>query len=298
MTAQFHPGLWHWWCDGTENFFGEAHMTAQERQKLYELLEKAIRGDEQAISGVCEFIDRHMKQELLNRLSNAGAASSLDDAYQDLLLTVQHKLSQLKVVDAFGSWLRRLEMTVVKKYRPRYSSYTPTIPVEPTASDQRKQIGARTIQWDGKTEIAGLSEPPARQEQPPRRRLFEPVTDVIIAKASTSNRPNYTRTIDVSNAISELPKRWALAIQLVYFEGYSRTEAANFMDCSKSRIFKLLQKAKNRLRLLLPGYGLNGKAKPETRSFKVSRRSRTKRTVSRISKCKHPLLVKVPLRAI
>jgi RNA polymerase sigma factor (sigma-70 family) len=256
--------------------FREACMTAQERQQLSDLLEKAIRGDEQAIFGVCEFIDRHMKQETMNRLSHAGVVFSVDEAYQEVLLTLRRKLSQLRVVDAFESWLWRLEMSVAKKYRPRYAWDARSIRVEPQASEKPREIGAKTIQVDGKPEIARLFEPLAPQEKPPRRPLFEPLTDVILAKASMSNRPNYPRKIDVWKAVSILPERWALAIQLVYFEGYSRTEAATIMGCRRTRIFKLLQKSKNRLRGLLAAYGRNGKAKPESQSYKVNRRARTR----------------------
>jgi len=52
-------------------------MTAQERQQLSDLLEKAIRGDEQAISEVCEFIDKHRRGETVNRLLRAGVECSV-----------------------------------------------------------------------------------------------------------------------------------------------------------------------------------------------------------------------------
>ncbi len=54
-------------------------MKDQEWKTLSDLLEKAIRGDEQAISEVCEFIDKHLKQETMNRRSSAGVVGPVDE---------------------------------------------------------------------------------------------------------------------------------------------------------------------------------------------------------------------------
>jgi RNA polymerase sigma factor (sigma-70 family) len=230
-------------------------VTAQERQQLPDLLEKAIRGDEEAISGVCEFIDKHRRAETMNRLSNAGAASSLDDAYQELLLTVQHKLSQLKVVDAFESWLWRLEMSVATKLRPRYARDGRSIRVEPQASEQPREIGTRAVVVAGKPQIAKIFESAGPKEQlGPRRPLFKPLSEEIITKASMANRLNYPRRIDVWEAMSMLPPRWAEALRLRHVEGHSAADVAAIMFCSIKRVYKLVQKAKQRIRELLPGY--------------------------------------------
>jgi hypothetical protein len=166
-------------------------LMTDQRTHLYELLENAVRGDEQSISDVCEFIYKHRKQETVNRLLKAGVAAWLDEAWQEVLLTVRQTVSQLRIVDAFEPWLWRLEMSVARKYRARYARYNKAVQVELQNSEQSREIGVKTIQLNGKTEIARLFEPHVPQEQPTRRPLFEPVTDMSLAKASTSNLPNY-----------------------------------------------------------------------------------------------------------
>jgi RNA polymerase sigma factor (sigma-70 family) len=199
----------------------------------------------------------------------------VDQAYQEVLLTVRNKLSQLRVVDAFESWFWRLEMSVAKKYRPRYAWHARSIRGEPQPSEQPRQIGTRTIVVAGNPQIARIFESHGPQEQStPRRPLFKPLSEEIIAKASMANRLNYPRRIDVRRALAKLPKRWARVIYLIYFGGYSRTEAAKIMGCSRARIFKLTQKAKNRLRELLPSYDHNGLATLQSQFCKANRRAR------------------------
>ena len=244
-------------------------MTAQERQQLSDLLEKAIRGDEQAISEVCEFIDKHKREETMHRLLHTGVVNSLDEAYQEVLLTLQHKLCHLKVVDAFESWLWRLEMSVAKKYRPRYARYARSIRVESQASGQPREIGARAIVVAGKPQIARIFEPALPQEEPSQRRpLFEPVTDGILAKASMPNRPNYPTSIDVWRAMASLPKRWARAMFLMHVEERTAAEAGEILGCSEDRVYRLIQNAKDRLRLLLVPYARNGSTESVLRSYK------------------------------
>jgi DNA-directed RNA polymerase specialized sigma24 family protein len=274
-------------------------MTREERHQLEELLEKAIRGDEQAISEVCEFIDKHKRSETMNRLSRAGVVCSLDQAYQEVLVTVQHKLYQLRVVDAFESWLWRLEMSVAAKLRPRYAQYARSIRVESQASGQPREIGTRIIVVEGKPQIVRIFESLAPEEQPSQRRpLFEPVSDRILANASISNRPNYPSKIDLWKAIAKLPLRWALAILLVYVLGLSAAEAAQIMGCSRTRILKLVQKGKVRMREFLPGYGQNGKAISEPR-FETGNRARTKGGLQVSDVLSHGIPIRIgrPLRS-
>ncbi len=73
-------------------------MTANEWKQQTDLLGKAIRGDEHAISEVCEFIDKYRRAAMMNRLSYAGAVCSIDEGYREVLLFVQYKLSRLKIV--------------------------------------------------------------------------------------------------------------------------------------------------------------------------------------------------------
>jgi RNA polymerase sigma factor (sigma-70 family) len=230
-------------------------MTAKERKHLCDLLEKAIRGDELAIAGVCEFIDKHMKQEILNRLLRAGVGSYLEDAWQEVVLTVLRKLSQLKVVDAFKSWLRRVVKSVAKQFRPRYVRYGKPIQVIPQASEQPTGVGSRMIVIDGKPQAVRILEPLAPQEHLPRKRpLFEEITDGSLTKASISNRPNYPRKIDVWEAMSKLPPRWAEVLRLRHIEEYTAQETSEFLACSVMRVYRLTQLANRRMRGLLPGY--------------------------------------------
>jgi len=258
--------------------FWEGLMTAEARKQLYDFLEKAIRGDQQAISDVCEFIHRHMKQKTLNRLLRSGVGSSLDDAYQQVLLTVLQNLSQLKVVDAFESWLRRVVKSVAKQFRPRYVRYGRPIQVGPQGSEHPTGVGSRMIVIDGKPQTVRIFEPLAPQEHPPRKRpLFAPVTDEILAKASTSNRLNYPRKIDVWEAMSKLPPRWAAALRLRHMEEYTAEETAEFLSCSVERVYRLTLLGNRRMRELIPDYGQNPIAKSEHRSSRANRRDRTKR---------------------
>jgi RNA polymerase sigma factor (sigma-70 family) len=230
-------------------------VTAQERQQLPDLLEKAIRGDELAITGVCEFIEMRMKQETINRISRVGAGSSVDDAYQQALLTVQSKLSRLKVVDAFESWFWRVVKSTAKQFRPRYVQYGRTIQVNPEISNPLSEVGSKTILISSKPQIVRIFEPLVPHAQLIRRRRFlEPITDEILVKASISNRSNYPRKIDVWSATAQLPKRWAKALLLMCVEERSAAEVAGMMGCSVERVYKLVQKAKHRMRELLPGY--------------------------------------------
>jgi RNA polymerase sigma factor (sigma-70 family) len=253
-------------------------MTGQETQQLPDLLEKAIRGNEQAISEVCEFVDKRRQAETMNRLSNAGVGPSLEEARQEVLLTVRQKLSQLRVVDAFESWLWRLEMSVAKKYRPRYARHPLSIQVEPKASEHPREIGTRAIVVAGKPQIVRIFERVPPQEQLSRRRpFFEPLTDGILLKASMSNRLNYPRKIDIWNAMSKLPPRWAEALRLRHVEDHTAAETAVILRCSVKRVYRLTQKGANRMRELLPSYDQNGLAILQARFPKAMRRTRTKR---------------------
>lgn len=275
-------------------------MTDQEWMQLADLLQKARTGDERAIGAVCEFIDSRMKLEITGWLWKAGVGNYVDEAYQDVLLTVRRKIPQLEVIDCWKIWLWRVAMSMGGKYRPRYVRYPRQKQPTQEVTGRPKLIGTHCVSINGQVYPVTVLEPYRPQEQKARRqRLFEPLSDSVITHWSRSNRPQYPVSIDVRQALEKLPERWALAIQLVYFEGYSRTEAANIMGCSRTRIFKLLQKAKSRLRGLLAGYAQNDEAKSESRSCNANRRARTKRAlpVSDVLPRRYPIRVAAPVRA-
>ena len=94
---------------------------------------------------------------------------------------------------------------------------------------------------------------PSRQQS-----LLTPLTDLIIETHATTSFPDYAQDIDkrrvweqLHNALGTLPERWALAVELVYFEEKSRSEAAQILGCSRKRVYKLLKMARKRLRALI-----------------------------------------------
>src|SRR5260370_18294269 len=54
--------------------------------------------------------------------------------------------------------------------------------------------------------------------------------------------------------MSKVPPRWAEALRLRHVEEHTAAEVAAIMSCRVERVYKLVQKAKQRMRDLLPGY--------------------------------------------
>ncbi len=155
-----------------------------------------------------------------------------------------------------------------------------------------------------------------RLEEPPRRRLrLTQLSDSNLYGKSRFNWPNYPQSIDVRRALAKLPKRWPLAIQLVYFQGYSRTETAQnhgvqsgadlqaasesqesaaCIACriSKRRGYVQVAKAKR--------HGRTKRAVSESRSRSPKRHARTNRArvVPDASPSRRAIRVMVPLHAV
>src|SRR2546427_6547680 len=177
-------------------------MTAQEWKHFADLLQKARTGNEKAIREICEFIDSHMKAEIQGWLWKAGVGDSVDEAYQDVLLAVLRKIPQLEVVDCWEIWLWRVAKSIAKNYRPHYVKYPRPKPAAQHSTRRPKQIGASI---NGHVYTVTVPEPYRPTEQKTRRqRVVEPLNDSAITNWSMSNRPDYPRRLDVSDARGKL----------------------------------------------------------------------------------------------
>ncbi len=237
-------------------------MDAEEWALLADLLAIV----ENAVCDACEFVANHMEREIKGLLFKAGA-SDVPDAYQQVHLELRRKLCQLRDIELFECWLRRVVHSAAKKSRKRCIRYSKVLPQTQEMPARPKELGSKTITIDGNPHIVRVFEPALPQEERSQRwPVFEPVSDGILANASMSNRPNYPCKIDLWEAIAKLPLTWALAILVVYVLGFSAAEAAQIMGCSVDRVNKLLQKAKQRMRELLPQCVQNGKVISESDS--------------------------------
>jgi RNA polymerase sigma factor (sigma-70 family) len=270
-------------------------MTADEWEDLTNLLAVV----QMAAYDVCEFIDGHMKSEIEDRLCQAGVPNYVEDAYHDVQVNVRRNMCQLEEIDLFEPWLVRISMSTAKKYRPRMlPNSKPFKKQKSKAAEKPLEIGSKTITIDGKPHIVRVFEPnPAQDQITTRTPLFEPCSSSAIANWSKTNCQDYPRKIDVRKALAKLNKRWAKALLLVYVEERTAAEAAEILDCTIPRVYRLVQFGKNRLRELLPGYGRTGKAKTESRSSKARRRARTKRPLGISDVLPHgcPIHVTAPL---
>lgn len=229
----------------------------KQQEWLFELVEQARNGDEEALNALCEILGNELKRWIESRLKVRW--QDRQDAHQEVILRVRHKVEQLRETGKFFAWLLRIVKEVAKQqWAPCLSRR------RPEQGERPKQIGEKTIFIDGQQHVVRIFEPSIQQEQA-RQPLLEPLSDSIITNWSNDNHPAYPSSIDFRRALSKLPERWALAISLVFTEGYSRTEAAEIMGCSKNRVYRLHKKARKRLHLLLPGYTLGNKARSQSR---------------------------------
>lgn len=228
---------------------------------LLEVVKRARDGDEEAKHELCGILANELKRWIERRLNvkwqDRGAA------HHDVIQRVRERIGQLQQPEKFLGWLRRVVVEAGKRHSAPYLR-----PLKRERKEQPKQIGTKTILVDGKAHVVRVFE--ASKPNPPRQPRLEPLTDSIIMNWSKENRANYPRSVDFRRALKELPERWLLAVILVFEEGYSRAEAAEIMGCSKNRIYKLHKKARKRLQLLLPGYGLERNGKFQSRLKKVS----------------------------
>lgn len=276
-------------------------MTTQQRKELVKLRATARKGGQKNFGAVCQFMDSNFKSKIIRGLWKASVPqSNLSDGYHDVLQRVGQRLYQLRKAKRFPGWLRRISEEVATKHR------TPFVPPSKQAGGKHqakrrpKQIGTKWITVDGKWHPVRVFEPAPRLEQPPRRQLrFVEFTDPNLYPKSSFNRPDYIGSIAVRRALSKLPRRWALAIVLVKCVGLSVEEMAQGLGCSRQRAYKILGKAKDRLRGLLAEYARNRVANAEAEPDKTNCRARTKPDlpVSGVSPRGCPIHVTVPWRA-
>jgi RNA polymerase sigma factor (sigma-70 family) len=174
----------------------------------------------------------------------------LADAHHDVLIKAVTKIHQLRHPNAFKTWFRRVLKSQAKEYRVCYTNSR-----WQQKRERPKQIDTKSVLIDGQQQMVRVFAPYVPQDQPTaRQRLFETLSDPALTKRCKSSCPNYPSSIDVQGAIARLPERWKLAVELFHFEGHSGAEAARALGCNTKRLRKILQKARQRLRLLLPDY--------------------------------------------
>jgi len=230
-----------------------------ESGRFFEVVEQARNGNEEAKNALCEILGNELKRWIERRLK--VKRQDRRDAHQESILRVRQKIEQLRAPENFLGWLRRVAVDVAKQHRTPYLRNS-----KPEQKRQPKQIGTKTIIVDGKPHVVRIFEPCGPEQ--PRQPLLEPLSDSIITNWSKGNRPNYPTSIDVWRAMASLPKRWARAMFLMHVEERTAAEAGEILGVSEERVYRLIQKAKDRLRLLLVPYARNGSTESVLRSYK------------------------------
>jgi len=70
-------------------------------------------------------------------------------------------------------------------------------------------------------------------------------SDIMAQICTHNNNPDEERLWEI---VEELPPKTRIACQLVWHEGYSVTEAADILNCSKANVSKLLTRAEKAVR--------------------------------------------------
>jgi RNA polymerase sigma factor (sigma-70 family) len=236
-----------------------------------------------------------LKAWIRHLLRTSGVRTQdLPDAYNDVLVKAVTKIDQLRHPNAFKAWLRRIVTSVAKKYRVtcqqshpdqdparRATKFDVSYSISPRqqAPTRPNQTGTKWITIEGRQYAVRVFEPQLRTEQQIRQRQISERFDDAV---STGNRGSIWPkdiSIDLRTAIAKLPKRWALVILLVFFGGYTRTEVASILGCSRSRTYKLLKKGKNRLRELLTEYPRKGNTSGKRNPARRAEATRAERTI-------------------
>jgi len=265
------------------------HEQREWKKWLDHVLKFARRGDERAMNALSLILETELKSKIGWKLRNKGVNwQDLDAARHDVILAVRRTIRRLRLIKKFRGWLTRVAASVAKEYRPEFvpaalqrhekpKRAKRSADSEPRRkrpkqsvllkSQQRrkrpKRIGTKPITIDGRQYKAKVYAPcylPAELNRP-----IPLLEDLEKFGESLGNHPNRQSTADIRRALGKLPRRWLLALLLVYEYGCSRTEAAKIMAISRNRIFNLIKNARKRLRLLLPGYVLPRTKKPESR---------------------------------
>jgi RNA polymerase sigma factor (sigma-70 family) len=233
-----------------------------DREWVEEAVEWGRQGNLHALNALCLMLETEFKKKIGAKLKRKGVSwQDLDDARQDVTVQVCQKITAVRNPEKFHAWLNRVVASCAKKYRPQY---VPPATQQAGEVARPKQIGTKWITIDDQPQEVKVYEPfSSASELPPRQPLLQ-LLDESSENWVKENQPNHPRSIDFRNALAKLPPRWCQTSELIFVDGYSRTETAAIMGVSKNRIFNLIKNSRRRLPLLLPGYVLIRKKKPKS----------------------------------
>jgi len=231
-------------------------MTAKQRKEIVGLRAEARKSGRKNFAAVCQFTDSNFKNRILRRLQRASVPPcQLSDAYHDVLQRSGQRIYQVRHAIRFPGWLRRISQEVARRYRTPYIKPSHQAKSEHHALLPPRQIGSKFITVRGEQHEARVFEPCFPPAESPRRQLrLVELSDSAVMKSSMSNRPHYTHKIDAWSAIGRLPSRWANALLLTAVERRTAPQVAEILGCTVPRVYRLVQLAKQRMRVLMPGY--------------------------------------------
>jgi RNA polymerase sigma factor (sigma-70 family) len=237
-------------------------VTEQEWKQLEDLVRKAQAGDEESLSAASEIIYVKLKRTVRALLwgKGPGGQDLFDEAWQDAMLMFVKTYRGIKEVRSLPNWLARtMQRFIWKQQRTRSRRQKESAQASECVTAPHHQIGTKSITIDGRQheiKVYAPCDPPALPSR--RQSLLTPLTDLIIETYAGTSFPDYAQDIDkrrvweeLRKALLTLPQRWALAVELVYFEEKSRSEAAQILGCSRKRVYKLLKMARKRLPALM-----------------------------------------------
>ena len=284
---------------GERRFMREAlnSLSEEERQTVLEVVGSAHKGNEEAKDALCEILEDKLKAPIKEALRRKGVAcQDWDSGRHDLIVLVRERIEQLRAPENFFAWIFHGLQDVAKRHRPRYLKL---FRWEHEAHEEPKQpdhCGRKWILAAGKLRRVNLFTTYLQKQMDVRQRFFEPLIDPDFADRSHPNHLNYVPRIDVWTAMGLLPERWARAMYLLHIEGYTAEEAGKTLHCSAKRVYRLVQKGKNRLRGLLAAYARpqKGNANLKTRSCMARRGTRTNRGALPVLNNASPLSARGP----
>jgi DNA-directed RNA polymerase specialized sigma24 family protein len=169
-------------------------------RRLVELIEQAQAGDEDAMAGVCEFVDSKLKPGIKSRLRAAGTPwNEIDDKFQEVCLRMLERLLQLRDAYSFRAWLFKIASDIGRASNRRRER-----------QERPELIGERSICIDGREHLVRVFEAHKPQEHlKSREPQFVELSDSLLAKRGKTIAPDYTRNIDRQKTRAELQKALA-----------------------------------------------------------------------------------------
>ena len=241
-------------------------MKEVEWKELEELWEKVRNGDREAFSAACDIVDSKLKGPVKAILRESGVrqTQSVEDAWQEAMVAFVKHHRKVRKIRSLPYWLAKTALRAAWTNRwPRYSKKKKPAQAVEQPHQVPGPVGAKPMTVAGREYQVKIYAPgdPTAAPSEPRPRL-EPLTQSNIEKFGKTIIPDYVELIhqeralaaasaELQEALKQLPPRWRLAIELVYFEEKSLSEAAKVLECGQQRIYKILKMAKRRLRELL-----------------------------------------------